>query len=84
MSRDIVDRLLGERDLMDGYRTPFLVHLPSLLKDAADRIDLLEGLLEHLHWWFETKAPEHYKGCGLHIDVVAALASRKLRNLGAK
>ena len=32
-------------------------------------------LLRLLHGWFLKKAPEHYKGCGLYIDVIAALSS---------
>jgi hypothetical protein len=30
-------------------------------------------LLRRLHNWFEESAPEHYKGCGLWMDVSAAL-----------
>ena len=34
-----------------------------------------QDLLRLLHVWFLKKAPEHYEGCGLYIDVIAALSS---------
>ena len=34
-------------------------------------------LLRSLHDWFLSQAPQHYKGCGLCIDVEAALEARE-------
>ena len=41
----------------------------------GDRVDEVRKLLRSVHDWFLQKAPDHYKGCGLYIDVEAELSA---------
>lgn len=43
------------------------------LADATWNADLRLNHLRRLHDWFLKCAPKHYEGCGLYIDVAAAL-----------
>jgi len=38
-----------------------------------ERVKYLEQLLQSLHSWFLKSAPEHYKGCGLYMDIADEL-----------
>ena len=45
------------------------------LTEQDAKLEQEQDLLRLLHVWFLKKAPEHYKGCGLYFDVIAALSS---------
>lgn len=53
----------------------------EIARREADRVELVRDriahreLLQRLHIWFHASAPEHYVGCGLYIDIEAALTS---------
>lgn len=59
----------------------FLTEHPEILTNVelmfhyADRVDDLRKMLRAVHEWFLKKAPEHYKGCGLCIDVESELSA---------
>lgn len=64
METETIDKLFLELSQVTNART-------------AKELKLLK-LLNGVHSWFIQKAPEHYKGCGLFLDVQHILRSERM------
>lgn len=88
MDADKVRRILRQSQVYSAMRLVDLVNGNNVRKgtgvteeDMLTQVELAiakvkteRELLRLLHDWFLQQAPEHYKGCGLYIDVSAAIS----------